>query len=187
MTPGLTKLIEVFLEIWWWFIPWRICNHYERGVVLRFGNFQREISAGWVWIIPFGIEDVLKQNVKPDGYFTKNQTVMLTDGTQISVSSVVIWEVTDAKRLLLEVEDIDTVLNATLGYIADFLGAFSFKELQNLREYASESGKRHGVREKLLKYINGELESWAGVRIYDVRLADLAVTGMKHGTLRVML
>jgi regulator of protease activity HflC (stomatin/prohibitin superfamily) len=187
MTTGLAKLVDILVDCFWWFVPFTVCDHYERGVVLRFGKFNRLICPGLIWMYPFGIEEVMVQNIKPDGYFTKNQTIMLTDGIQISVSSIVLWEVVDVKQLLLEVEDLDTVLNAVLGYIADFLGDMSYVELQKLRQWASESGKRDGVRKKLIKQINGELEPWAGIKLKDLRLSDFAATGMKHGTLRIML
>lgn len=182
---GIDRLLDILIECFWWFIPFTVINHYEQAVVLQFGKFSRLLHPGFHFIIPFGIEEVITENIKPDGYDAAPITIVLRDGTSVSVSFVIIWEVTDVKQLVLEVEDKPTVLSGIVGYVQEWFSKHSLEELSLIRNRNAECGKYHGIREKLIKHVNGELE-WAGVKVTDLLLRDFAVTSLRDGVVRVI-
>ncbi len=183
---GINKLIDILVECFWWFVPFTVISHFERGLVLRFGKFSRLLNPGFHFIWPLGIEDVLSENIKPDGSYTVSQAVTLKDGTSLALTMIFIWEITDIKKLLLEIEDKETVLTWALGHIEDYIHRLNWQELIELRAWAAESGKRHGISEKFRRHVNEMLETDTGVHFTDIKIRDLAITGLKNGVFRVV-
>jgi len=183
---GIDRLIDLFIDLFWWFVPFFVLNQYEEGVVLRFGRFSRRVKPGFHWIIPLGVEEAISVNVKPDGWATDAQSITLKCGTQVTFSLVFLWEVLDPVTLLLEVEDKDTVINEAMGITQQFLHQYTWTELIELRKWASESGKRHGVEARLTKHINDEMQNWTGVNFIHVTLKDLSNTSFRDGIWRMM-
>jgi regulator of protease activity HflC (stomatin/prohibitin superfamily) len=183
---GINKLIDLLVEFIWWFVPCTVIDHFERGVVLRFGKFNRVLEPGFHWMWPFGVEQVLSENVKPDGSYTVSQAVTLKDGTSLALTLIFIWEIVDIKKLLLEIEDKETVLTWALGHVEDFIHRLDWSELIKLRAWAAESGKRHGISEKFRRHINDMLEEDTGVHFADIKIRDLAITGTRNGVFRIV-
>jgi regulator of protease activity HflC (stomatin/prohibitin superfamily) len=183
---GINKLLDIIIEFFWWFVPFVVVDHFERGVVLRFGRFNRVLEPGFHWIWPFAIEEVLSENIKPDGTYTVSQAITLKDGTSLALTLIFIWEITDIKKLLLEIEDKETVLTWAIGHVEDFIHRLDQSELIKLRAWAAESGKRHGISEKLRRYVNELLEEDTGIHFTDIKIRDLAITGIKTGVVRVI-
>jgi regulator of protease activity HflC (stomatin/prohibitin superfamily) len=181
---GIDRLIDLLIDCFWWFVPFFVISHYERGVVLRFGKFAREAGPGFHWLLPLGIEEAIREHVKPDGWNMIPMTITLPDGVTVTISCVMIWEITDPKTLMLEVEDRETIASAVAGYIQDWFSKWTWPELQAFRKKAAESGRRHGVREKLVNHVNNELTDWTGVTVNDVLIHNLAKHSLKEGTIR---
>lgn len=182
---GIDKLLEWIEKIWEWLIPFVVVNHYEETVVLRFGKFSRILHPGFHFIFPFGIEAVFAENIKPDGFDSVPITIALRDNKAVSLSFTIIWEIVDVKQLILEVEDKATVLSGIVGYVQEWFSKHSLEELSLIRNRNAECGKFHGIREKLIRHVNSELE-WSGVRVTDVLLRDFAVTSLRDGVVRVL-
>jgi regulator of protease activity HflC (stomatin/prohibitin superfamily) len=176
---GINKLIDLLVQFFWWFVPCKVINHFEAGVVLRFGRYARTLYGGFHWIWPFGIEEVFSLNTKPDGGLMKTQVITLKDGTSLAVTIITVWEVTDIKQLILEIEDKETVLTWALGTIEDFIQRYTWDELMNMRKWAADSGKRYGLAEKLLKHVNDVHEKNTGVHFTDIRIRDFCMTGLQ--------
>jgi regulator of protease activity HflC (stomatin/prohibitin superfamily) len=185
---GIDKLLEWIEKILWWLIPWVIIDHYSRGICLRFGKPRKNplfvLVFHLIWAI--GIEEVLDVNVKPDGWQIQEQSLTLKDGTQISLSYVIVWTIPDPVQLILEVEDKVTVHSSIQGYVQEFLSAYNWAELQELRAWAAESGKRHGIRERLTRYAHAQTRHWSGVEVQDILIRDFVLTSLKDGVIRVM-
>lgn len=183
---GIDKLLEWVEKIWEWLLPFFVIDHYERGVVLRFGHYVRTVGPGFHWRWPVGIEDYIYENVKPDGWTSLDQSITLKDGVQVTFTSVIVWVIHDVKQLLLEVEDKETVLMVIQGCVQEWLQRYTWEELKTMRAWAAESGKRYGLREKLTKHVNEEVQDWSGVTVKDVLLRDFALTSLKDGVIRVL-
>jgi regulator of protease activity HflC (stomatin/prohibitin superfamily) len=183
---GINKLIDILVECFWWFVPFTVIDHFEEGVVLRFGKFSRILKPGFHWMWPLGIEEAFSENIKPDGSYTVTQALTLKDGTSLSITMVFIWEIVNIKQLILEIEDKETALTWALGTVEEFLYKLTWAELVEMRAWAAASGKRHGISEKLAKHVNGLLQEDTGVRFVDIKIRDFTITGLKTGVLRIL-
>jgi regulator of protease activity HflC (stomatin/prohibitin superfamily) len=181
---GIDRLIDLLIDTFWWFVPFYVIRHYERGVVLRFGKFSREVGPGFHWMWPLGMEEVINENIKPDGFYSGPISCTLKDGTFITLSYAIVWEIKDVTKLLLEVEDKETIYASMSGYVQEWFSKRSLEDISKIRQWSAESGKRHGIREQLTKFVNAELTDWTGVVVDDILLRDFVVTSLKDGLIR---
>lgn len=138
----IERLFDKLWEIVEFFMFWTVIRVFERGVVLRFGAFHKEVGADggvrfpyialrqfyawgrtWVapcirfgdptglhWILPFGLDDVIVDNVVPRTVSLSAQSLTTSDGKQIVVSAVVTASIRHIRKALLEVEGVDHAL-----------------------------------------------------------------------------
>lgn len=146
------KLVDVFLSVVGWFKFWEVLDEYERGVVLRFGRFHKEVGPGFHWLIPLSIDRVLSDNVVTRTDNTRNMTFTLIDGTTVVTSTVVRYNIRDVKKALLEVEGIDHVMNdCVLGNTSDMVRRSVWEDLakpefsEALNKVCRKAAWRYGV------------------------------------------
>ena len=72
----------------------KILRPYEKGVVERFGKYQRTVESGLVFIIPF-IENITKVDLREEVVDVPPQEVITKDNTVVVVDCVIFYEVTD--------------------------------------------------------------------------------------------
>lgn len=83
----------------------RILNEYERGVVFRLGNCLESLRGpGLTYIIPF-IDRMIKVDLRTFTYDVPEQDVITRDNVSIKVNAVVYFQVVDARKSVLEVEN----------------------------------------------------------------------------------
>lgn len=128
----LEKLVELLTQVWQFFIPFRILDDYERGVVLRLGRFSREIGPGWNWIWFLGIEKALSENVVPKTFDLPAQSITTKDGIEVLVSTVVTAKIRNIKKALLEVDGGGSVIkDACIGSIGTMVASSTWEELRH--------------------------------------------------------
>jgi len=91
-----------------------VIDIYERGIVLRFGEFNRRLSSGFHFIAPFYIDQVMTHETVLTTRSMGTQTLTTSDDIQIVLTSTVTYKISDVKKLLLEVEQAETVLEDTI-------------------------------------------------------------------------
>ena len=153
------RIIDVLLSIVGWFQFWTVVDQYERGVVLRFGRFQREVGPGLHWLIPFEVDRVLVDNVVIRTDNTRNMTFTLQDGTTVMASVIVRYRIDDVKKALLEVEGIDHVINdCVLGNVSDLIRRATWEDLpkpefgEALNKVGKRQARRYGVAIENLQF-----------------------------------
>ena len=83
----------------------RILREYERGVVFRLGNALKQAKGpGLVLIIPFGIDRMVKVDLRLMTMDVPSQDVITRDNVSIKVNAVVYLKVVDSRRAILEVD-----------------------------------------------------------------------------------
>ena len=83
----------------------RILQEYERGVVFRLGNCLLQMRGpGLTFIIPF-IDRMRKVDLRTLTYDVPEQDVITRDNVSIKVNAVVYFQVVDARKSILEVEN----------------------------------------------------------------------------------
>jgi regulator of protease activity HflC (stomatin/prohibitin superfamily) len=83
----------------------RILNEYERGVVFRLGKCIDGVKGpGLVLIIPFGIDRMVKVDLRIITMDVPTQDVITRDNVSVKVNAVIYFKVVAARRAILEVE-----------------------------------------------------------------------------------
>ena len=118
----IDRLIDVLIKFIGLFQLWVYIDQYAEGVVLRCGKFHRVVKPGFRWVCPLGIERVLVDNVVPTTSALGVQSLHTKDDKHINIECVLLWKITDIRKILLEVEDPDDVLvDISTGCIAEMV------------------------------------------------------------------
>jgi regulator of protease activity HflC (stomatin/prohibitin superfamily) len=146
----LDRLIDLLVNFIDLFKFWEVVDIYELGVVLRWGRFHRELNPGFHWKIPFGIEKVLTDVVVPTTLNLGPQSLTTKDNIAVVVSGIVTFQTSDVKKLLLEVESANHVLeDNAYGVIARYVITHSYQEITSID--AIDSIKRE-IRKASFKF-----------------------------------
>ncbi len=83
----------------------RILQEYQRGVVFRLGNCLVKLRGpGLTYVIPF-IDRMVKVDLRTYTYDVPEQDVITRDNVSIKVNAVVYFQVVEARKSILEVEN----------------------------------------------------------------------------------
>jgi regulator of protease activity HflC (stomatin/prohibitin superfamily) len=83
----------------------RVANQWEKAVILRLGRFTDLKGPGLFWIIPL-IDRVvmwIDQRIRATGFAAEK--TLTHDTVPVNVDAVLFWQVNDAKRAALNVEN----------------------------------------------------------------------------------
>lgn len=84
----------------------RILQEYERGVVFRLGNALPEVKGpGLNLIIPFGIDRLVKVDMRVVTLDIPPQEVITRDNVSVKVNAVVYFRVLNARKAILEINN----------------------------------------------------------------------------------
>src|SRR5256884_6154391 len=89
-------LIAVFSSL-------RIANEYERGVVFRLGRLIPLKGPGLFFIIPFGVDRLVKIDLRTNTLEEPPQEIITNDNVTAKVNAVIYFQVVDARRPVTQV------------------------------------------------------------------------------------
>src|SRR2546421_844256 len=153
----LLALIVVFSSL-------RIANEYERGVVFRLGRLIALKGPGLFFIIPFGVDRLVKIDLRVITLEVPPQEIITADNVTAKVNAVIYFQVVDAQRAVVQ------VLN--------FINATSQIAQTTLRAVLGQStldellGQREKINQELQKIIDDQTEPW-GIKVSTVELKDV--------------
>ncbi len=132
---GIGLLIGLVLVVWM-LSGFYIVDPAERGVVLRFGEFERITTEGPRWHMPYPIERVEKVNVD-SVRSSRTKALMLTrDENIVDVDIAVQYRVRDAEDYLFNVREPDeTLRDAMISAVREVVG-------KNDMEFVLGEGRR---------------------------------------------
>ncbi|MFI5281920.1 MAG: slipin family protein [Candidatus Dormibacterales bacterium] len=142
----------------------RIANEYERGVVFRLGRLIPLKGPGLFFIIPFGVDRLVKIDLRVITLEVPPQEVITNDNVTAKVNAVIYFQVVDAR---LAVTKVLNYINAT-SQIAQTtlraaLGQATLDELL---------GNRDKINQSLQKVIDEQTEPW-GIKVAVVEIKDV--------------
>ena len=162
----LNRIFEKILSLW----PSRIIlGPHEAGVRMTwipfFGLHIGTIGNGWY--IKWGIiQDILFMEIKTQVVDLRCQSVLTRDLKDVTVSAAIRYYVTDVRKAILEVQDIDSSLIAlAIGIIQDYVGN------RNLVDCTD----REALKQEILKGIRDEAANW-GLKIQKIYITDFGRT-----------
>lgn len=157
------RLITFLISIIELFYFATVLDEFEGGVMLRLGKWHRDLVPGIHWRIPFGIEQPLKINTALDSMDLPPQTFDTADGVSVSVSGYVLYRVRNPRKVLLDVEDISTVMSdSARGPIRHTLEPLTYAALRT-------GGKQ--LMEQVTKAVHAQATRW-GISVASVGLSD---------------
>ncbi len=162
---GIALLIGLLLVVWL-LSGFYIVDPAERGVVLRFGQFERITTEGPRWHMPWPIERVEKVNVD-EVRSTRTQALMLTrDENIVDVDITVQYRVSDAEAYLFNVREPDNTLrDVMISAVREVVGKSDMEFVLGAgrREIADQTGE---LAQRLVNLYE------AGLHVVSVNLQD---------------
>ncbi len=117
----------------------------ERGVMLRFGKYVKNLEPGMYWQWPI-IEEVYKANIRPQTINLPSQSISTLDRIDVVVSGEIVYTIGDIKKALLDVQDYDESLqNFSMGRICRYINNQNYDcclPLERLERKVQRSIKR---------------------------------------------
>jgi regulator of protease activity HflC (stomatin/prohibitin superfamily) len=160
----IVLVIVVVLLLTTFTTGFRVINEYERGVVFRLGRLIDVKGPGPRLIIPFGIDRLLKIDLRINVHQVPPQDIITKDNVTVRVTAVVFFRVVDARDAYVKVNDyrgsISTAAQTTLRSI---LGQSTLDELLSQRDK---------VNAELQAVIDEQTEPW-GVKVTAVEVKDV--------------
>ena len=86
-----------------------VINQFERGLIERWGAFEKVIDPGLHFIIPV-MQKALKINMREQVIDVPPQEIITEDNVIVYVDAVVYYQIMDPKRALYEVEDFELAI-----------------------------------------------------------------------------
>lgn len=160
MFERLIDLLVEFVELFQFFM---YVDEFEGAVVLRFGKYHRTLGPGAHWILPFGMEDAISVNIKPEPMYLDVQSLHTEDQYLINIQVGFTYKVTCPKTFLLDYEDTeDTIALLVSGFVTEAVHDTSWADL------------RDGIWLRALKKRANRAASKRGALIDEVIVQDLA-------------
>lgn len=143
----------------------RMTQEYERAVVFRFGRLlKRTKGPGLFLIFPFGIDRVVKIDLRVVTLDIPRQDCITRDNVTVGVNAVAYFQVIDPRRAVVAVSN---YANATFQIaqtsLRSVIGQVELDELLSQRER---------VNQRLQSIIDAETEPW-GVKVSIVEIKDV--------------
>ncbi len=152
--------------LWLVVVSLRVCNEWERKVVLRFGRYSGVRGPGVFLLVPH-IETTpftIDMRVNTSN-FVAEQT-LTRDGASVTVDTIVYWQVVDAGRAAIQVANYtQAVLGAAQGALRDIIGRNDLGALLS---------QRREIDQQLTAILDEQTEPW-GIKVQSVQLRDVKV------------
>lgn len=111
------RLVDVLLQFIGLFRFFVVVDAWQQGVRLRLGKPSPAVGPGLHWLVPFGVDRMVRWGVVPDVHKLEAQTVTLADGHTVVVEPIVTFQVSDLVKFLCEVEDAETAICDTVAAV----------------------------------------------------------------------
>src|ERR1700682_2279812 len=142
----------------------RIANEYERGVVFRLGRLIPLKGPGLFFIIPFGIDRLVKMDLRTITLEVRPQEIITNDTVHAKVNAVIYFQVVDAQRAVTQVLNyINATSQIAQTTLRAALGQATLDELL---------GTRDKINQNLQKIIDEQTEPW-GIKVAVVEIKDV--------------
>jgi len=144
----------------------KVVKQWEKGIVLRFGNFHRAIGPGLLWVIPLVDRVVMwiDQRVMTTS-FTAEKT-LTRDTVPVDVDAVLFWVVWDAKKAALEVENYREAIS--------WAAQTALREIIGKTDLAELLAGREKLDQQLQEIIDARTEPW-GITVQAVEIRDVVI------------
>ncbi len=153
--PGALPIVIGVLAILILFNIFKLIDERQRGVVLRFGAYDRVMEPGANWKLPWPIESVYIVEATEITPITGEMAVLTSDQNIVQISYSVQYQISDAKQYLFgAAEPRDLLQQAAEGAIREALGKRELDDILKSRTATSEAASAQ-LQLSLKKYETG--------------------------------
>ena len=144
----------------------RICNEWQRKVVLRLGRFAGVRGPGLFFLMPYIETTPFTVDMRLiTSSFTAEQT-LTRDNVPVNVDTILYWRVVDAQLAVLQVADYNAaVMGAAQTALRDIIGRTSLTEVLSQRAELDQS---------MTQLLDAQTEPW-GVKVQSVQMRDIKI------------
>lgn len=144
----------------------RICQEWERKVVLRLGRFAGVRGPGVFILLPYLERTPFTIDMRTITSPLKAEQTLTRDGTSVTVDMIVFWRVVNPEWAAIRVANYaSAVLGACQAGLRDVIGRTNLAELLSNRQQLDAY---------LAQLIDSQTESW-GVKVESVQLRDIQI------------
>src|SRR5918911_2830729 len=142
----------------------RLCNEWERKVVLRLGRFGGVRGPGIFFLLPYVEQTPFTIDMRVvTSTFVAEQT-LTKDGASVTVDAIMYWRIVDAGRAAIQVANyVQAVMGAAAGALRDIIGRNDLSTLLS---------QRRELDEQLTVILDEQTEPW-GIKVQSVQLRDI--------------
>ena len=141
----------------------KLLREWERGVVLRLGQFQAVRGPGLTFVIP-AIERMYKVNTRVITVDVPPQDIITKDNVTLKVNAVVFFHIFSPKETIINVEDwYSATYQKAQTVLRNVLGQFELDELL---------AERDSINHRLQSILDAETDQW-GIKVDSVEIKHL--------------
>jgi regulator of protease activity HflC (stomatin/prohibitin superfamily) len=161
---GVLVVVAVLLAIF--ITGLRIAREYERAVVFRLGRYQGLRGPGLFWLIPLGVENETRIDLRIVTNPIEQQETITRDSVTVKVNAVLWFRVNDPQKAVLTVENFrSAVQQVALTSLRNVIGQHDLDEV--LKE-------RDKINTLLRKNVLEATQSW-GVAVELLEMKDVEI------------
>src|SRR5499427_5885037 len=144
----------------------RICNEWERKVVLRLGRFTGVRGPGIFFLFPYIEQTPFTIDTRVMTTSFQAEQTLTKDGASVTVDAIMYWRIVDAGRAAIQVANYtQAVMGAAAGGLRDIIGR---------NDLSTVLSQRRELDEQLTVTLDEQTEPW-GVKVQSVQLRDIKV------------
>jgi regulator of protease activity HflC (stomatin/prohibitin superfamily) len=141
----------------------RVVDQYEKVIVLTFGKFTSERSAGLTWIF-IGVQRMLRVDMRIATVDIPQQEVITKDNVPLNINAVVYYQIEDAQKAVLNIQNYPVaVADFSQVALCDVVGGFELDHVLSEREI---------IADKIKEIVDKTTEAW-GINITAIKLQDI--------------
>src|SRR6266436_4763016 len=144
----------------------RICNEWERKVVLRLGRFGGVRGPGIFFLLPYIEQTPFTIDTRVTTTAFMAEQTLTKDGASVTVDAIMYWRIVDAGRAAIQVVNFtQAVMGAAQGGLRDIIGR---------NDLSTVLSQRRELDEQLTVTLDEQTEPW-GIKVQSVQLRDIKV------------
>jgi len=144
----------------------RVASQWERGVVLRLGRFVGLRGPGLFWIIPLLDRVVVWVDVRVRTTGFAAERTLTRDTVPVNVDAVLFWQVEDAERAALGLEDYEEAVA--------WAAQTALREIIGKTDLADMLAGRDVLDASMQRLIEGRARAW-GIAVKSVEIRDVVI------------
>jgi len=142
----------------------RVLREYERGVVFRLGRITRPKGPGLIFLLPLGVERMVRIPLRIVTMDIPPQDVITRDNISVRVSAVLYFRVKDAVKAVVEVQD--------YLYATSQLAQTTLRNVVGQADMDQLLAEREHINTIVRKIVDEGTEPW-GIDVTSVEMKDI--------------